>query len=396
MTRASFLKMCSLLGVALPMHPVLNSCNGNEPVPGNFSGSVLVIGAGAAGLTAGYLLRQHGVKFQILEAAPTYGGRMKRNSTFTDFPIPLGAEWLHVSEVELKHLVNDPSVQIATELKGYQGREQVGFYENGVLSFASISDAFGRDFIDQKFINATWFDFFETYIVPNASANIQLNTEVVSINYQAEKLTATDRNGNTFEADKIIVTVPLKILQDEVISFTPALPLNTLEAIQKAPIWGGIKVFLEFSEKFYPVFLGFPDSETDDGQRLYYDAAYGQNTKANILGLFAVGKQAESYQRLSGISLRNYILEELDQIFSKKPSSTYIKHIVQNWNDEPFIRAAYLADNANSDISSTLAQTINDKIYFAGDAFTREDDWGAVHNAVRSARDVVMEIISNP
>ena len=112
----------------------------------------------------------------------------------------------------------------------------------------------------------------------------------------------------------------------------------------------------------------------------------------SILGLFAVGEQAQQYQTLSESGLRDFILRELDEIFDDIPSRTYVKHVVQNWNDEPFIRAAYLADTAPSHISRTLSKSIDQKIYFAGEAYTQGNDWGAVHNATRSARDAVQEL----
>jgi monoamine oxidase len=56
---------------------------------------VIVVGAGAVGLSAAYLLNQRGIQVQILEALSVFGGRMKRVTDFADFPIPTGAEWLH-------------------------------------------------------------------------------------------------------------------------------------------------------------------------------------------------------------------------------------------------------------------------------------------------------------
>ena len=39
---------------------------------------VLIIGAGAAGITAGHLLAERGVDFEILEASSTHGGRVRK------------------------------------------------------------------------------------------------------------------------------------------------------------------------------------------------------------------------------------------------------------------------------------------------------------------------------
>ncbi len=50
---------------------------------------VVIVGAGVAGLTAGYLLEQSGVEFEILEARSEYGGRVRKLEGFADFPIDI-------------------------------------------------------------------------------------------------------------------------------------------------------------------------------------------------------------------------------------------------------------------------------------------------------------------
>lgn len=380
-----------MLGISIPFQSVTSSCSKENIEPSDFSGSVLIIGAGAAGMASGYLLEQMGIDFQILEAAATYGGRMKRTTSFVDFPIPLGAEWLHIEERELTNIINNSSTQIETQLQAYQPQDQIGYYENGNLAYANLSAKFGNDFIDKKFINSTWLDFFEEYIVPTIRAKTSFNVQIVSVDYQGDKVIVTDSNSQAYESDKLILTVPLKVLQAGDILFSPQLPTAHRNAIQDAPIWGGLKVFLEFSQQFYPSYLTFPDSETNVGQRIYYDAAFGQNSSSNVLGLVALGEQANQYQELTGEAQRDYILSELDEVFDGLASQTYIKHIVQDWSNEPYIKSAYLADIASSNISNRLAQSIDEKIYFAGEAYVQGNDWGGVHNATKSARDAVNE-----
>ena len=104
---------------------------------------------------------------------------------------------------------------------------------------------------DRKFINSTWFDFFEEYIVPSVAAQISYNEVVESINYSGDQV-VVKTGSNEFSADRVIFTAPLKILQSGTINFTPALPDYKQEAIQEATVWGGCKAFIEFSESFYP------------------------------------------------------------------------------------------------------------------------------------------------
>lgn len=398
MERKEFLKVAGLLGISLPFQPMAFSCTASEMNDllvnsGNFNGSVLVLGAGAAGMAAGHLLAQQGIDFTILEASATYGGRMKQTTSFTNFPIPLGAEWLHSSRSDLESIVNDPSVQITTQTQGYAGSDTIGYYD-GTLSMASLQQSFGSDYSDQKFINSTWFDFFETYVVPGIQNNMVFNTRVVSVDYSGDKVIVTDASMQEHTADKVIFTIPLKMLQRGEVTFTPSLPSNKLSAISKANVWGGFKAFFKFTQKFYPTFLTFPDSETNDGQRLYYDASYGQATNDNILGLFSVGLQAEQYQQLAPEAQRDYILNELDTVFKGQASANYVDHIVQNWNEEPFIGGAYLADVSAYNIAKRLGRSVEEKVFFAGEAYTQEYDWGSVHVAANAAWDAIQEILA--
>ena len=331
---------------------------------------------------------QAGVDFKILEAAPSYGGRMKRTTTFVDFPIPLGAEWLHVGRAELDRIVNDSDIEITTRIKEYEANDRYGYFDGTDLETEVLGG-----YSDLKFINSTWFDFFEEFIVPALGSKMHFDTQVTKIDCRGEEVVVTDHQGDHYKAEKVIVTVPLKVLKDGDIDFAPALPAYKTEAIDNATVWGGMKVFVEFSEKFYPTFLQTRDSETGRGLREYYDAAYGQNTKTNVLGLFTVGEQAERYQGLSDEEIGDLVLTELDTMFEGIPSQVYVKHIVQNWNEAPFIRSAYLADTSPSRIPRSLSRSVGNKLFFAGEAYTRGNDWGGVHDATQSARAAVREIL---
>ena len=153
-------------------------------------------------------------------------------------------------------------------------------------------------------------------------------------------------------------------------------------------MWGGIKAFMAFADAFYPAYLGFPDSDTKTGQRMYYDAAYGQDTASNILGLFAVGEQAQRYQNVSNEDLIRQILDELDPIFDGVPSRSFQRSIVTTGAaSRIFRRLTWLM--ASSSIAREMSRPVTPRLYFAGDSCDSTDDWGGVHNAARSARQVI-------
>lgn len=363
MNRKEFIKICSILGIGFTAQSPLVSCNKDEI---KFSGKVIIIGAGAGGLSAGYLLQQKGIDFEILEASSAFGGRMKIDTTFADFPIPLGSEWIESNPNVFKEIINNKSVH------------------PNIQTFS--------DNPDYKFLNFSWFNFFEQYIHPSVESKIRYGQTVQNIDYSGSEVIVTTQN-STFTADKVILSVPLKIIQNQSITFSPNLPQSKSDAINSVTIWEGFKAFFEFSEKFYDDEFEFKITPNTDGQKIYYNAALGQNTNKNILGLFSVGTPAQEFGNLSSLQLKDFVLNELDSIYSNQATQNYIKHTSQNWNNEPHIQSGYLSDYADWRKVREIGKSVNKKLYFAGGEFTDGEDWVSVHIAASSAKNIVNEIL---
>ncbi|MCG8526435.1 MAG: FAD-dependent oxidoreductase [Opitutales bacterium] len=389
MNRREFLRLCQLLGLTLSTHSVLRASKATQRFSDKHSTPVVIIGAGAAGLSAGYLLKQLGIDFKILEASSIHGGRMKHTTEFANFPIPLGAEWIHVEPKILKEIVNDDSVRIDINTRHYDPDVDYVVYEGERLSLREAG--FTKE---SKFINSTWFDFYERYILGSIKSHITYNSIVDAIDYSDDicRVRAKDK---VYEASQVIVTIPVKRLQMGAITFNPRLPSKKQKAIEKVRVWSGCKAFIEFSEKFYPVLVEYKMNPETAGQKLYYDAAYGQNTSQNILGLFAVGSAAQPYLGLNDNELVAYILDELDKLFGHNASGSYIKHVFQNWDADPFANGAYVVDHENWRVVRRLGKAVDNRLFFAGDAYTDGDDWSSVHTAARSAKRAVESILEN-
>ncbi len=398
MKRKEFLKKSAALGVGLPFLTMLmDSCSEEASLypdfDVDFSGKVIVIGAGAAGLTAGYVLNKYNIDFQIIEASSVFGGRVKRIADFAYFPIDLGAEWIHARPSVLARLISDSSIKADIDIIRYSP-DTIYNWKNDKLKKQNWASNFYSEY---KFKSTTWYGFFEKYIAPDITDNIIYNSPVSEIDYSGDKVAVKNTNGDVFEADRVLITIPIKILQSNSISFTPNLPSEKTEAIDSINMPDGLKVFIEFSERFYPDILvtGNLLKEVSDADKLFYDAAFRKDTNRNVLGLFTVGEKASVYTSLgSDDEIFDRIMSELDEIFDGKASQTYVKHVVQNWSKEPYIQGSYGID-FNNDQSATVAslvEPVNNKLFFAGEAL-HVDNGATVHGAGESAYTAVQTIL---
>lgn len=163
-----------------------------------FDGEVIVIGAGPAGMTAAHRLLQNGVPTTLLEASGEVGGRIRHTLDFTDFPIPLGAEWVHVEAGILAEIVADPSVDIATELVGYDSSARLAYFEDGELEWFAHTDA------DLKFVDSSWLDFYQTYLLPGIADRIVYHSEVKAIDYAGDRIQVIDAAGVTRDRKSVV------------------------------------------------------------------------------------------------------------------------------------------------------------------------------------------------
>lgn len=398
MKRKEFIKNSMALGIGIPLLSLLlESCGeSNDLYPdieSNFSGRVIVVGAGSAGLIAGYLLDKYNIDFQIIEASPVFGGRVKRSDNFADFPIDLGGEWIHEDPSVLARLISNPSINANIEIINYSP-ETIYNWNNNKLKKQNWASNFYSEY---KFKNTTWFGFFEKYIVPGISNKITYNSPISEINYSDEKVLVKNTNGDIFQADKVLVTVPIKILQGGIIRFIPDLSSEKRAAINSVEMPDGLKVFIEFSEKFYPdiLFTGSLLAELSASDKIFYDAAFRKDSDKNIFGLFTVGEKASAYTSLnSDTEIINKVIGELDEIFDGKASQTYIKHIIQNWSKEPFIQGSYSSEfnESESTTINTLLEPLNNKVYFAGEALS-SDNRATVPGAGESAYSVIESML---
>jgi monoamine oxidase len=399
MTRKAFIEKALKAGIGLPFFSslLLESCNRYDldlpDLHGAFEGKVIIVGAGAAGLAAGHLLQRYDVDFEIIEAAPVWGGRMKKTTDFADFPIDLGAEWIHTHPAILSDILSSPDINADIDIIVYNPQTTQTWNNGRLRDHNYISKLYS----EWKFKHTTWFGFFEEYIVPGIEDRITLNTPVVEVDYSMGKVQLKTETGQVLEADKVLLTVPLKILQSEHIAFVPMLPKVKTDAIGQVSVGDGIKIFVEFQDRFYPDMLSFGPilKAFREEEKFVYNAAFGKESSRHILGLFAINEKATAYTQLgTDAAIIEQFLAELDEIFEGQASASYVQHVIQNWSAEPYIQGAYSYDFEDRQwrVVEAIQEPVADRLFFAGEALSI-DHQATVHGACASAFDTVARML---
>ena len=456
MNRRSFLK-ASIVGAvaATAGHSWLGQLFGREvdATSGTtWNRKVLIVGAGAAGLYGGYLLRQLGADVTVLEATDQPGGRIRTLRSFADYPIELGAEFVNGRDnilrryarganVELfapksrgqDYLVVDgrllpedeaarlpaartayrlledmtryrgPDVTVANYVAGgtashvtaaltrIVGTELAG--SNEVLSLPATAPMLKAALTineDLKRPRAPYLEMFRT-MREALDGRIIYNSPVISLDYCRDTVVIKTRN-RQWEADKVILTVPLPVLQKRMITFQPELPDAKSRAIDSLHVGPAMKVILKFSRRFW----GVPMQTVVGGRFATYWPPVGNEYGDDaVLTAYALG---EHHQRLrgGGSSHIALLLKELDDLFGHRVATeTFVDSYTVDWAEEPFIGGfvAVPTSTAYFDHKKTLAAPVQNKVFFAGEASNLDPETiGYVHGAMATAARVVREI----
>ncbi|MCO4773514.1 MAG: FAD-dependent oxidoreductase [Deltaproteobacteria bacterium] len=387
MNRREFLTAAS----ALPMLQLMG-CAGTQSrldADVRFDGSVLILGAGAAGLAAGYMLDRHGIDYRILEARDRIGGRVKRLDGFADVPLDLGAEWIHQDPSVLAELVDDSAVDGRIEVVRYEP-QSISTWGNGSLQRLNL----GRNYYAEwKFKRTTWFDFLESQIAPASEGRIEFDTPVVRIERDATGVRVTAADGTVYEADRIVITAPIAVLQSDTIEFEPAVPRHR-EAWEAVFIPAGLKAALRFSERFYPD-LTIVQVFSEGAEKLYFDGVFRKEVDQHVMHFFWVAEETSEWTDLGDDdAILEALLDELDAIFDGAARRHLIEARVENWAADPYARGAYSFSYTGdeTEIIETLRTPVDDQLYFAGEACSA-DNTATVPGAIEAAYDAVRKLL---
>ncbi len=343
----------------------------------HYDGKVIIVGAGAAGLAAAKVLQQNKVDYLILEATDRYGGRLKKDTTLADFPIDIGAEWIHSAPIVLNVLKGKKGEQIDEELIPYKLENTARWDGEKYSVTAEWENEFMYSFMpESKFKNSTWYDFVDTNIAQTVKHKIKYNSPVTEINYAKDKVTIKVEGGESYEAGKVLLTVSMGVLKSDLIKFVPEMNLENKKAIEAITFLPGFKVALKFSEKFYPDAI---DCQVENGGKVFYDIAFGKSTKTNVMGFLCTGDETLNYYAMSSEQqIIDSILADLDNMFDGQASKTYTgDYLLENWGQHRYTQGTWTQamQEKKSDLK-TLLKPLDNKVYFAGEIYDTYQQMG--------------------
>ena len=420
---------------------------------------VIIIGSGAAGLMAALELAQAGKRIAVVEAKDHVGGRAHTilDSCF-QLPVELGAEFVH-GNLELTNLLLKKAGVHQYKVKGdiWQNEdgslnEQGDFIEDysalnkkfkELREDISVAD-FIKDYLSADEFEETRFslkNYVEGYYAAdthkastfslfeelNSSDDEQYRIEggyIKLIDYLYQRCKTKDVDfllsqpvqevewandhvtvispQHRLTAKKVLITVPIGVLQSEAIRFSPATP-NIINAAKKLGFGPVVKTLLQFDEPFWK------DKHFTQGKDLHklsfiFSRAviptwwtYHPKHVAMLTG-WSGGPNAETIKDLSNEEILLNALQSLSDIFGVTNSILQQKLTgwqVANWVTDPFSCGGYSYEVVDGKKNKqVLRQSVNNTIYFAGEGLYDGPEIGTVEAALKTGRETAFRIIA--
>lgn len=428
---------------------------------------ILVIGAGAAGLAAARALSFAKHHVTILEARNRIGGRINTHlGSELTVPVELGAEFVHGKPPETLKIVErtrltlgevpnvhwyfrDAVVSKSNEFwsKIESVMEELDEEKGGDQSFAEFLDDYARQhaIADIRSMATLYVEGFHAANADRISvkgliktnraaahidddkqfrpldgymtiaqklhdeaveqgASFHLRTVVREVEWTAGAVTVI-ANGERFNARRLLVTLPLGVLQRGNVSFVPQLTAKD-EAAQKLAVGHVVKVTLRFRERFWDD-LSLPTNDGEQAELKDFAFIHAPDelpptwwtqlpARTPVLIGWAGGTRAERLLTASDDALRDRSLEALSHIFAVPPrflEDSLVEFYTHNWSTDQFSLGAYsYIPIGGLEAQAELAAPVEDTIYFAGEAVNTLGHHGTVHGALASGLRAAREI----
>jgi monoamine oxidase len=388
---------------------------------------VVIVGGGAAGIAAARRLREAGVEALLIEARPRLGGRAWTAPDAAGFPIDLGCGWLHsadrnpwtpIAEAQGRTIDKTPppwmrpSAQIGLPLlEGAAFGEAMGrfharvdaypeggadrpaaalldarspwnalidavstYYSGAQLDFVSARDLARYD---DNGVNWRVVEGFGRVIADHgADLTVALHCKAERIDHRGRRLIVETTQG-PIVADAVIVTLPSSLIAQQEDLFLPALPEKT-QAAAGLPLGLADKLFLSLNdaEQFESDSRAFGDARRA-ATAAYQFRPFGRPMIEAYFG----GALAAELEAGGEAAFFDFALAELVGLFGAGFSRRVAPLRLHRWGSDPFARGSYsYAMPGKADCRASLAAPVDGRLFFAGEACSR-NDFSTAHGA---------------
>jgi monoamine oxidase len=241
---------------------------------------VIIIGGGLSGLSTAYQLKKRGINYKVLEGQNRIGGRIETVLGKLNTPIEMGATWFSKEHVNLIELIEELNIgQFEQHTEGFSLFETMSFEPPQKYFIPANSNSAYR------IKGGTW-SIIDALSRDIGNENILLNTEVIKIREEENKLQIIDSNNNSFYCNFLVIAAPPQLIASS-IEFTPQLPNVVNQVLQKTQTWmsGSVKFSIEYEHAFWKDngFSGSIYSQSGLATEIYDHSNY-ENSKFALMG----------------------------------------------------------------------------------------------------------------
>ncbi len=225
--------------------------------------------------------------------------------------------------------------------------------------------------------------------------DIRLNTPVETIDWSGDGVRVTAAGGQVFEAERVLITLPLGVLKAGRVRFTPELPADKQAAIDQLTVGPAIKLVYRFDAPVLP--QGVMALYSALNPCMWWSPSYGHADAAGqVMTAFVTGDRARALLALGedgalaqGVAV---LRAELGQPDLSPSAAKWV-----NWVDDPFSSGGYSVTPPGARAAhAALAEPVVSKLYWAGEAAAGPTWKASVHGAYFSGRRAAGEILSIP
>ncbi|XP_048462625.1 lysine-specific histone demethylase 1B isoform X1 [Rhincodon typus] len=210
--------------------------------------------------------------------------------------------------------------------------------------------------------------------------DIRLSTPVQTINYSGDDICIGTANGMLWTTQKVLITVPLALLQKNTIQFYPALSERKLKAINSLGQGVIEKIALQFPYKFWEKKIQgadfFGHIPPSPNKRGLFGVFYDMDPQGEHCVLMSVisGDAVAVIQDMQEQQVAELCMSVLRELFKEEEVPDPVRYFVTHWSKDPWAQMAYsfIKAGGSGEAYDIIAEDIQGKVFFAGEVLVKE------------------------